>query len=125
MPTPEQMTAAVHAYVAAFDKGDAEAAVALFANDATVEDPVGTPPKVGIDAIREFYTASMQTGAKLHLQGPVRVTANNHAAFAFQVRLRMNETDMTVDVIDIFRFDDAGKVAEMRAFFGPTNMAGF
>lgn len=125
MPTPAEMTAAIHAYVAAFDKGDPELAVALFADDASVADPVGTPPKVGIAAIREFYTASMQTGAKLHLQGPVRVTANNHAAFAMQVRLNLNDTDMSVDVIDIFRFNDDGKVTEMSAYFGPTNMTGF
>ena len=56
MATPEQMTAAVHGYVAAFDKGDPEAVVALFAPDATVEDPVGTEAKIGHAAIREFYT---------------------------------------------------------------------
>ena len=123
MPTPEQMTAAVHAYVAAFDKADPEAAVALFADDATVEDPVGTPPKVGTDAIREFYTYSMGTGAKLHLEGPIRV-GHDFAAFAFQVRLKMGEADATVDVIDVFRFDEAGKVQSMQAFFGPSNFAG-
>ena len=47
MATPEQMSAAVHGYADAFDKGDPEAVVALFAEDATVEDPVGTPLKVG------------------------------------------------------------------------------
>ena len=92
MPSPEQMIAAVHAYVAAFDAADPEAAVALFAADATVEDPVGTPPRVGHEAIREFYTFSMATGAKLHLQGPVRV-GHDFAAFAFQVRLKMGEAD--------------------------------
>ncbi|MDP3675621.1 MAG: nuclear transport factor 2 family protein [Novosphingobium sp.] len=120
MPTPEQMTAAVHAYVDAFAKADSEAAVALFAEDASVEDPVGTPPKVGTDAIREFYTYSMGTGAKLHLQGPIRV-GENYAAFAFQVRLKMGEADATVDVIDVFRFEETGKVRKMEAYFGPAN----
>ena len=120
MPTPDQMIAAVHGYVAAFDAGDAEAAVALFAEDATVEDPVGTPAKIGHDEIRTFYTASMQTGAKLHLQGPVRV-GEDYAAFAFQVRLNWEGKSSTVDVIDIFRFNADGKVAKMEAYFGPTN----
>src|SRR5688572_23137803 len=123
MPTPVQMQAAVHAYVAAFDAADPEAAVALFAADATVEDPVGTPAKVGAQAIREFYTFSMGTGAKLHLQGPIRV-GHDFAAFAFQVRLKMGEADATVDVIDVFRFDEAGKVRSMQAFFGPGNFSG-
>ncbi len=120
MPTPEQMIAAVHGYIAAFDAGDAEAAVALFAEDATVEDPVGTPAKNGHDEIHTFYTASMQTGAKLHLQGPVRV-GEDYAAFAFQVRLNWEGKSSTVDVIDIFRFNADGKLAKMEAYFGPTN----
>lgn len=121
MPTPEQMTAAVHAYVAAFDAGDPEMAVAIFAADAVVEDPIGTAPRVGTDAIRQFYTESMATGAKLHLSGPVRVAAA-HAAFAMQVRLHWDGSDMAIDVIDTFAFDQSGKVIEMKAYFGPTNM---
>jgi len=124
MATPEQMAAAVHGYVAAFDKGDPEAVVALFAPDATVEDPVGTEAKVGHSAIREFYTASMATGAKLQLEGPIRL-ATDYAAFAFRVELTMGGKLLTVDVIDTFKFNDEGKVVEMRAYFGPTNMAGF
>lgn len=124
MATPEQMSAAVHGYVGAFDKGDPEAVVALFAEDATVEDPVGTPLKVGHAAIREFYTASMATGAKLRLDGPIRL-ATEYAAFAFQVQLTMDGKDLTVDVIDTFKFNADGKVTEMRAYFGPSNMTGF
>ena len=124
MATPEQMTAAVHGYVDAFDKGDPEAVVALFTSYAIVEDPIGTPPKVGHDAIREFYTASMQTGAKLRLEGPIRL-ATEYAAFAFRVELTMEGKSLTVDVIDTFKFNADGKVTEMRAYFGPSNMAGF
>jgi steroid delta-isomerase len=124
MATPEQMSAAVHGYVDAFHKGDPEAVVALFSEDATVEDPVGTPLKVGHAAIREFYTASMATGAKLRLDGPIRL-ATEYAAFAFQVQLTMDGKDLTVDVIDTFKFNADGKVTEMRAYFGPSNMTGF
>jgi len=123
MSTPAQMEAAVHAYVAAFEAGDPEAAVAIFAADAVVEDPIGSEPKRGRDAIRAFYTASMATGAKLVLIGPVRV-ATAHAAFAMQVRLHWDGRDMAIDVIDTFAFDDDGKVREMKAYFGPGNMHG-
>ncbi len=121
MATPEQMIAAVHAYIAAFDKGDPELAVEIFSSDAVVEDPVGTPPKRGHDAIREFYQMSMATGAKLVLDGPVRVAAD-HAAFAFHVPLHFEGQDMEIHVIDTFAFDADGKVREMRAFFGASNM---
>ena len=123
MPSPEQMEAAVHTYVEAFAKGDPELAVGIFADNAVIEDPIGTEPRVGKAAIREFYTQSMATGATLHLAGPVRVAAA-HAAFAMQVRLHWDGKDMAIDVIDTFAFDDAGKVKEMRAYFGPGNMHG-
>lgn len=124
MPDPVKMEAAVHEYVAAFDANDPERAAALFAPAATVEDPVGTPPHVGHDAILGFYTASMQTGAKLKLEGPVRITGA-FAAFAFSVLLHIEGKDMRVDVIDTFRFNEANEVIEMKAYFGPTNMHGF
>lgn len=121
MPTPDQMTAAVHAYVAAFDAGDPEMAVAIFADNAVIEDPIGSPARIGTDAIRQFYTESMATGAKLHLSGQIRV-ATAHAAFAMQVRLHWDGSDMAIDVIDTFAFNEDGKVTEMKAYFGPTNM---
>ena len=124
MPTTDQMTAAVHAYVDAFDKGDPELAVALFAPDAMIEDPIGTPLKIGTEAIRQFYVGSMASGAKLVLDGPIRI-GGDCAAFAFSARINLNGQDLRVDVIDIFKFNEAGKVIEMTAYFGPDNMHGF
>lgn len=120
MPTPEAMTAAVHAYIDAFDRTDPVAVRDLFAADATVEDPVGSPQHHGHEAIHAFYAQSMTTGARLQLDGPVRI-AGNAAAFAFSVRLDMGGTPARIDVIDIFEFDEAGKVQSMRAYFGPGN----
>lgn len=124
MPTVEQMTAAVHAYVEGFEKGDVEIIMALFADDATVEDPLGTPLRIGHPPIREFYTGSIAAGAKLVLEGPIRI-AGNTVAFPFSARLSMNGNDMRVDVIDTFKFNEDGKVVEMKAYFGPDNMHGF
>jgi steroid delta-isomerase len=115
------MIEVVEAYIDAFARGDAAAATALFADDATVEDPVGSPVRRGVDAIGEFYAASMATGARLQLTGPVR-TAAKHAAFSFDVRLTYEGKSLRIEVIDTFRFNDAGQIVEMRAFFGPTNM---
>lgn len=124
MPDPAKMEAAVHEYVAAFAAGSADRVAALYADNATVEDPVGTELKVGRAAILEFYQGSMATGAKLELQGPVRVVAD-YAVFPFSVNLHWEGTDKRIDVIDTFRFNDDNQVIEMRAFWGPANMHGF
>lgn len=115
--------AVVQAYIDAFDKSDPDAVVKIFAEDATVEDPIGTPIQKGHAAIREFYANSMKTGAKLSLDTPVR-TAEGYAAFAFSVKLNMGG-EKVIQVIDTFKFNDAGKVIEMRAFWSPNNMSGF
>jgi len=124
MPDPAKMEAAVHAYVAAFEAGSADQVAALYAADATVEDPIGTPKHNGREAIRAFYAESMKTGAKLKLEGPVRV-AGDYAVFPFSVNLHYDGSDKRIEVIDTFRFNDANEVIEMRAFWGPTNMHGF
>jgi steroid Delta-isomerase len=124
MPDPAKMEAAIHEYVAAFDVGSPDRVAALYAQDATVEDPIGSVPHVGRDAIREFYAASMHTGAKLRLDGPVRIVGD-FAAFAFHVLLDIDGQAMRVDVIDTFRFNENNEVVEMKAYFGPTNMHGF
>lgn len=122
MTSPDQMIAAIHAYVDAFDKGDPDAAAAIYADDAVIEDPIGTTPHVGQAAIRAFYAASIQTGAKLTLTGPLRI-APPHLAFAMQVRLNWQGRDMAIDVIDTMEFNADGKVSRMQAYFGPSNMA--
>jgi steroid Delta-isomerase len=121
MPTTEQKLAAVHGYVAAFEKGDAEAAAALFAPDATIEDPLGTPIKRGHAEIHAFYTTSMASGAKLALQGDPRC-AGDCVAFAFAVKLEWGGQKSIIEVIDTFRLNDEGKITEMRAYWGAENM---
>jgi steroid Delta-isomerase len=124
MPNPEKMLAAVHAYIAAFDAADPDAVAALYAENCTVEDPIGSPIHQGRAAVRAFYAESMKTGAKLKLEGPVRMTAD-YAAFAFSVNLHYAGSAKRIEVIDTFKFNAENQVTEMRAFWGPTNMQGF
>lgn len=115
-----QMDAVVQAYVAHYNAGDLDAVVALFASDAEVEDPVGTPPKMGTEAIGAFFRVGMEAGARLALDGPVRIAAN-HAAFPFHVTLEWDGQLTRIDVIDIFTFNPDGKIARMQAYFGARN----
>ena len=124
MADAEIMIAAVSGYLAAFEAGDADAVAGLYADNCTVEDPIGAPLHSGREAVRAFYAQSMATGAKLKLEGPPRI-AGDYAAFPFSVNLMMGGSPKRIDVIDTFKFDDQGKVVEMRAFWGPTNMHGF
>ncbi|MEO3784453.1 nuclear transport factor 2 family protein [Actinocorallia sp. B10E7] len=117
MPSQEQMKVALQAYVDGFAKGDAESVIALFAENAVVEDPVGTPEKRG-EEIAEFYRNAVGAGAKLILEGPIRGSHGSSAAMAFTVEM----PGMKIFVIDAFTFDDEGKVTSMRAYWGPDDL---
>lgn len=120
MPTHEQMVATVKAYVAAFETADPDAVAALYAADATVEDPIGSPLVQGTDAIREFYRHAIGVGAKLRLEGPVR-TVKRQAVFPFSVHVEHQGRQQRIDVIDIFSFNSDGRIGQMRAYWGVEN----
>jgi steroid delta-isomerase len=109
--------AAVDKYVEAFEKADIEIIKDIYAQDAIVEDPVGTDPHIGKDAICTFYEGALASGAKLTLTG-TPYCAGNAVAFNFQV----NIPGMTIDVVDVFEFDAEGKVVSMKAYWGPDNL---
>ncbi|MBS0378871.1 MAG: nuclear transport factor 2 family protein [Proteobacteria bacterium] len=119
MPSQDTMKAAMQAYIDAFNSGSAQAVAALYAEDATVEDPVGSPPKRGRAEILAFYTHSIATGAKLALDAPVRGSHGNAAAMAFNARIG----PITVRVIDVMTFDEQGKFTSMKAYFGPGDIS--
>jgi len=109
--------AAVHKYMEAFAKGDINIIREIYAVDATVEDPVGTVAHEGIDAVCAFYDGALASGAKLALTGEPRC-AGNAVAFPFQAQ----SGELTVDIIDVFEFDEQGKVNSMKAYWGAENM---
>lgn len=122
MPTEQQMKDAMQAYIDAFNRSDADGIVALYAEDATVEDPVGTPLKSGRDAIAAFYRYAIKSGALLALAAPIRASHGNAAAMAFDVQLNMPEGSAVIHVIDAMTFNDAGKFMSMRAYWGRSDM---
>ena len=56
---------ALQAYVDNITEGNLEGIINLFAEDAVVEDPVGTEPKRGHAELREFYQAACDSVAKM------------------------------------------------------------
>ncbi len=109
--------AAVNRYVEAFDKADIEIIKDIFADDAVVEDPVGTDPHEGIDAVCSFYEGALASGAKLVLTGNPRC-AGNAVAFPFEARME----GMAIQIIDVFEFNEDGKVIQMRAYWDKDSM---
>jgi steroid delta-isomerase len=115
--------ATVEAYCAAFTARDRDAYTGLFAEDAWIEDPVGTPRREGREAIGGFFDESsgMADAIELRQTGPVRVAAGE-CAFPMQARPEIGGTTYCVDIIDVMTFADDGRITTMRAFWDPAEM---
>jgi steroid delta-isomerase len=123
MATPEQMEAAFVAYCDRLTAGDADGVAALFAADATVEDPLGVRTYTGNDEIHAFYKGAIERASpEVRLVGPVRTTYVNEAAAPMQSRSNYGGTPREIDIIDVFAFDDAGLIVSMKAYWGDANM---
>ena len=120
--TTEAMRTAMQRYVELVDAGDVEGILALYDNDARVEDPVGTPPLIGRTAIERFYHKGLGRN-KVHarLTGPVRV-AGNCAAMPFRIELEWGGQPCTIMVIDVMEFNEDGRFQSMKAYWGVDNL---
>ena len=108
----------VQMYVEAFEKADLNIIRKLFAVDATVEDPVGSPVRHGIEEILGLYKSGFAMGMKLKLNDKLRC-AGNSVAFSFDGVMK----GMTISPIDVFELNADGKVQHMRAYWGPENVS--
>lgn len=114
MPNREQIQSTVESYIEAVGRHDLEATVALFAPDAVQEDPIGTPPNVGREAIREFFVKSYGAAFSTTLTGPLLITGD-HAAVHFTINVETGGDPFVVRVIDVMKINDEGLIAEVRA----------
>ena len=124
MPTPEHMRDAVLAYFASFATADVNRIVALFAENAVVEDPIGGARMEGQAAIRGFFQGGFDYvggGYQFVPEGNVRIAAN-HAACAAIAICDKADPPFRLETLDVMTFDDAGKIVEMKAYWGPFNM---
>ncbi len=123
MPDNDAMKATMRTYVERLNAGDLEGVMALYADNATVEDPVGTDVRRGTVEIRAFYEMAIASGAKLTIVGVQSGSSSDYAAMPVVVDLAQpGMPKMRINVIETMRFDAAGKVVEMRAYWGNEDM---
>ena len=105
--------AVVNRYIQAFAESNMDIIRDIYATDAVVEDPVGSEPHVGMAAIEAFYEMSVPGPTTLELTGTPRC-AGNAVAFPFNAVVG---DDLRIEIIDVFEFNEAGKVVSMRAYW--------
>ncbi len=107
-------------YVDLVAHGTAEDVVALYAEVATVEDPVGTDLRTSREEIREFYKAI--EGLEQESRLLTARIADGQAAFQFELVRKAGDQTYTRAPIDVMTFDDDGLITSMRAFWADTDL---
>ena len=125
MPSAEANTEAnaktVNRYLELLAKGQADAIADLYATDATVEDPVGGEVHIGRQAIHGFY--SNVPGTNNETEVVTLRALGNEVAFFWRLIVDLGEGGkMTIEIISVMTFDDDGKIASMKAYWGPDNI---
>ena len=114
------IAATIRRYVALLATGSADDLLELFAEDATVEDPVGSDVRTGRREIHEFFSALEAIDRQTELV-LLRVVGNE-AAFAFTINFNVGDTPMRLQPVDTVTFDSDGKIASLRSYFAPEDV---
>jgi len=123
MPSAEDITQTVTRYLDFVSKGQPDEVASLYADDATVEDPVGGEVHIGRQAIRGFYGAIENVKAQTDV---LTLRALGHeAAFHWTLSLDLGGNGMRIDIISTMTFDDDAKIASMKAYWSQDNVTTF
>jgi steroid delta-isomerase len=110
-------TASVEKFLASYKVKDVETRIALFADDISFEDPVGTPPMVGLKAMHDYFVATVASGWDIDLV-PKKIMVNgNEAVSITEASAGVGGAPPHIStIVQIFVFDDAGKFKALRVF---------
>lgn len=119
----EHIRSVFHRYCQYMTEGNVEAIVALYAPDATLEDPVGSHFCQGHDEIRQFYQWGFDWAGgsfRTELDGAIRVTKTAGACAMIAICDKIEEP-LRIETLDVFTFNEQGLVTSMRAYHGVEN----
>lgn len=116
----QAITDTVHRYIATVVTGSADDLAAFYADDATLEDPVGGEVHIGTNAIRGFYSAI--SGMERECELVTLRVSGNEAAFHFRLTVGAGGSKMLIEPIETMVFDGNGKVTAMKAYWSPADV---
>jgi steroid Delta-isomerase len=120
MSTPEDNAATVNRYLELAAEGKVDDIVDLYAEDGTVEDPVGGEVHIGRESIRGFYSM-IPAGDNATEMFSLRALGQE-AAFYWALTVELGGNRVRIEIISTMTFNDDGKVASMKAYWGPENI---
>ena len=120
MSTPEDNAKTVNRYLELAAQGKVDDIVELYAEDGTVEDPVGGEVHIGREAIRGFY--SMIPEGNNETEMFTLRALGQEAAFSWALTVELGGNRVNIEIISTMTFNADGKIASMKAYWGPENI---
>ncbi|MCV7419647.1 nuclear transport factor 2 family protein [Mycobacterium yunnanensis] len=122
MPSAELMKQNVHRYLELVGEAKADDIAELYADDATVEDPVGGEVHIGRTAIHNFYSGML--GLKAETEVITLRALGHEAAYLWALIIDGGEGGKTrLEILSVMAFDGDGKITAMKAYWGPENFS--
>jgi steroid delta-isomerase len=119
----DRVSRAVRAYFLAIRAMDADAFANTFAENGTTCDPMGAPPIIGRDAVREFFQSICKNFKSVALTEDHVFVAGNGAAVKWTGHgTSINGIEVRFEGIDMFEVNEDGKIQNVWAYWNPAEM---
>lgn len=116
--TPQQIEAAIEDAFAGLVAFDAPRVLNHYADDAVLEDPVGTPPMQGKPAIAAYLAAFPTLFNQMKLYSLDIKSGGQEAGVTWRIRFTTKSGHVFfLEGIGHFRFNEEGKIAAEKQFF--------
>lgn len=119
MPSKAQIEKAVQEHFDAWNTKDRRRWLANFSSEIVMEDPYGGPHKTGRSALESTWEESFKEGREWQLDRTLTQICHDQAAVVDHISGIYDGQPFTLDSIEIFTVDDAGKVCHIRSYFNP------
>lgn len=103
---------------------EADRWIGEYAEDATVEDPVGGPVHAGHEQMRKFFSGVQKGFKLLDIQPEMTVITPPEAAVRARVRaVTVTDRELFFDLIATYKLREDGKFVQMRAYWDAGELA--
>ena len=116
--TPAQIEAAVEEYFASIGSLDVQRYVNNFDANGVLEDPVGTPPIQGTQAIAAYLQTFPSLFSQIKLYSLDVKVCGQEAAVSWRLRFKTKTGNVFfLEGVGVFKFNQQGKIQSEREFF--------
>ena len=103
---------------------DPEGWLALFAPDATLEDPVGGPVHRGVEAIAAFHKNTISKMTAFDYRIERSYLAGSEAAMVVTFHIEIGGGRLDMDVVNIYTATRDGQLQSLRSFWDGSRQGG-